>query len=249
MARVSGGWLVVRSRGDPPLRQTVVELLPDDGGDATAIASGVQVFSSGAGRQAWILDETSHVRPYDPVNHVLGNPVAAPGQLAAVAGGLVVASYSETQVRTRIDVIDRLGNVRRGVRLIESPFIELVAAAGTTLVYRVEDGLHVFDLETGSDRVLTPLRVVSVALSPNGEYLAWVYDDFGPPLGATARAKRVRDVSVQLIGDGAKRVLIADDGTVLFTRGYELRRGRVDTNGSNLVYGYAPDSEAKLALG
>jgi hypothetical protein len=51
------------------------------------------------------------------------------------------------------------------------------------------------------------------------------------------------------LGTGAEHVLVADDGTVLFTSGVEMRQGRVDKPGSTPVYGLAPDPAALFALG
>lgn len=254
IARVVGGWLVVRSFGSPPSIRTVVELLRDGGGEAREIANGLQVFSSEQGTNAWIVDnDYAHVRPYDPVTGTLGSPIAFSGQLAAVDGGLLSASSSESQTQTRLDLIDPLGNVHRGAGLIDSPFIEILGAGGTTLVFRDGHGVHTFDIATATDRLITALPVDSVALSPNGENLAWVYGDIGPPLGGSVRALHVDDAdlgsTLQIADTIADRVLVADDGTVLFTTGNELRRGRVDENGSSPVYGFAPDSAATLALG
>ena len=51
------------------------------------------------------------------------------------------------------------------------------------------------------------------------------------------------------LGGPADRVLVADDGTVLFTNGVDVRRGRVDADGSTPVYGLAPGPAVTLALG
>ena len=51
------------------------------------------------------------------------------------------------------------------------------------------------------------------------------------------------------LGGPADRVLVADDGTVVFTNGVEIRHGRVDRMGSSPVFGFAPDPHAVLGLG
>ena len=253
LARVAGGWLAVRSFGSPPDDNTVVELLRD-GGDAIEVANGMAVYSARGGTLAWIVDnDYSHVRTYDPVTGALGRPISFAGQLAALDAGLIVASYSESQTQTRLDLIDPLGNLHRGTGLIDSPFVEILDSGGTRLIYHDDEGVHAFDTATSTERFITELPVASLALSPDGENVAWVYDDFGPPTGGSVRAIHLDDEelvsTLQTAGEIADRVLVANDGTVLFTSGNELRRGRVDDNGSSLVSGYAPKTTAGLALG
>jgi hypothetical protein len=245
IARVTGGWLVVRSGGT----REVVDLLHDTGGAAREIAPGFEVFSSDHGRHAWISDPThSQVWPYDPVTQRLGAPVIASGRMVALDRGLFV--WENRAVR-RFDVIDASGQVTTGPILSDPHPINVVAGAGTTIAFVDQDGLHTYDVTTQQDLVVSPAAQIEVAaLSPEGTAIAWIENDatqsnvLAQPLGSTNGIQK--DV---VLGGPADRVLVTDDGSVLYTSGADVRRGRVDADGSSPVYGLAPDPVAELALG
>jgi hypothetical protein len=244
VARVVGGWLVVRISG----AHVVVDLLPDDGGPAREIAPGSQVLSSGEGRHAWIVDAAgSTVRSYDPQTGTLGSPVtASTGIMVAVDGGLVFSV--ENGGRTRLDLVDPSGRRHSGP-VIDVPQIDLLAGAGTRIAYTDPDGLHVYDLATQKNLVVSPAPIVTAALSPDGTAIAWIES----VTQTTVLARRLNGAvgaSVNaFLGGPADQVLVADDGTVLYTNGSELFQGRDGTGGSSLVTGFAPDPNAFLALG
>jgi hypothetical protein len=50
------------------------------------------------------------------------------------------------------------------------------------------------------------------------------------------------------VAAAADRIVVTNAGVVIFTHGYETRRGRVDANGSRPMYGLAPAGDAKVAL-
>jgi hypothetical protein len=237
IARVVGGWLVVRAGGS----HVVVDLLPDGGGPARVVAPGFQVFSSDDGRLAWIVDVTrSTARSYDPVTARLGSPEPASDRVVAVDGGLVVPV--DTGEGTRLDVVGPTGRVQRGP-LIASPSIHLLAGAGTTIAFTDQNGLHAYDVAAQKDVVLSPAPVATATLSPDGTQIAWIESDdvMATRLDSTTAAA--------FLGGTADRVLVADNGTVLYTSGVNVRRGRVDQAGSSPVLGLGPDPAALLALG
>jgi len=240
IARVTGGWLAVRSGA-----HIVVDLLPDDGGPAREVAEGSQVLSSDGGRHAWIVDVVgSTVRSYDPATGRLGAPVAVSGQMVAVDVGLVVRV--ENGRATRLEIVGPAGRVQR-VPLIASPAINLLAGAGTKIAYTDQNGLHAYDVSRHDDVVLSQAPIVAVALSPDGTQIAWIEN--GETEARVLATRLDSTAGAVLLGGPADRVLVADTGTVLYTSGVTLRRGRADEAGSSPVYGLGPDPSALLALG
>jgi hypothetical protein len=245
IARVIGGWLVVRTDG----AHVVVDLLPDGGGPAREIAPGFQVLSSDRGRHAWIVDAVgSTVRSYDPSTDTLGSPVVAPtGIMVAVDAGLVFSVVNGG--RTRLNVVDPSGKQHSGP-VIDAPQINLLAGAGARIAYTDSDGLHVYDLTTQENQIVSTAPIVAAAFSPNGNAIAWVESEATQTnvLAEALNAGFGASDNV-VVGGPADRVLVADDGTVLYTNGSDLFRGRADTGGSSPVSGLAPDPNAVLALG
>jgi hypothetical protein len=261
IARVTGGWLVVRG--------SVVEFLADGGApgpadpadaasaaESTTVDAGSLVFSSNHGRDAWIAvargSQLWSVEPYDGATGRVGPAAPVAGTLVgAVGAGLVVISDTTT-TSTELDFVDRSGRLHKGP-LIHSPTIEVVAAGGTTVAYFDYDGFHVFDVETARDQFVTDRPVLAAALSPDGRNLAWIDDGGVSATTGAVGAMRVEystgPADIHRLGSAAERVFVADDGTVLFTSGVSVRRGRVDAAGSSPVYGLAPDPLATLALG
>jgi hypothetical protein len=184
------------------------------------------------------------VQSYDAATGILGVRFAVSGiPVAEIGDRLVSAVFGEQNVR--LDTVDPLGLVQQGP-VIES--VDVLASGGTRLVYRSENGLHVFDFTTSTDRLITAREIFTVALSPNGENLAWIYGQQGQPVGGV-RAMRLDGATIEDLGRDADRVLVADDGTVVFTNGTEVRRGRADRSGSSPTTGLAPDADAILGLG
>jgi hypothetical protein len=241
IARVVGGWLVVRAGAT----DVVVDLLPDGGGPPREIGQGDQVFSSGEGRHAWIVDVVgSTVRSYDPQTGTLAHSVDISGQMVAVDPGLVVRV--ETGSATRLDIIAPSGRIEPGP-LVASPSINLLAGAGGTIVYTDQNGLHAYDVSGQRDVVLSQAPVAAATLSPNGRQIAWIENGV---TGVRVLATRLDSTAAPVIlGGPADRVLVADNGTVLYINGAGMRRGRVDAGGSSPVSGYAPAPSASIALG
>jgi hypothetical protein len=234
---VINGWLVVRYNGSDP----IVDLFPNGGFVERALGNGTAVFASADGHTAWMSDPArSQVQFYDAQTEILDLPFAVSGMpVAQIDDRLVTMSFIEHGVQ--LDTVDRSGNVRRAA-VVDSPTLDVVASGGSRIAYRDENGLHILDLDTGNDRLITRRGTAAVALSPDGEYVAWIYEV------KTVYAMRLDDSATVKLGDEADRVLVADDGTVVFTNDNELRHGRVDRPGSAIVYGLAPDKRAVLGL-
>jgi hypothetical protein len=245
IARVAGGWLVIRFGG---IRH-VVDLLPDGGGAAREVGSGFEVFSSNHGRNAWIATPSSDLRwrveHYDPATGTIGPATTVGTPIGAIDRVLLVtaaAPFLAPYVGTELDFVDPSGRLQRGP-VIDSARINVLTAAGTHVAFVGAGGLYLLDLVSGTDQLLAT-DSSGVALSPDGTALGWID-------GPTRRvaAMRIGVNAIAQLGGPAERVLVADDGTVLFTNGVDVRRGRVDANGSSPVYGVAPDPAATLALG
>jgi hypothetical protein len=244
IARVTGGWLVVRG--------ATVELLTDAAGTATnggLIGAGSLVFSSNHGRDAWIAIVTGgslRVEPYDPATDTIGPVTTVVGTpVGAVDAGLLVSVDAPFQ-GTEFKVIDRSGRLQHGP-VIDSAAIDVLDAAGTHVAFIGAGGLYVLDLASRTDQLIAT-DATGAALSRDGTALAWIEQVPGP--GPThVNAMRVDGATVADLGGPADRVLVADDGTVLFTNGVDVRRGRVDADGSTPVYGLAPGPAVTLALG
>ena len=243
MARVDDGWLVVRFAGE----DAIVDLFPTGSGREVQLGNGAEVFASADGSRGWISDpQGSSVQSYDAKTHVLGQPLIVPGiPVATIGDRLVVAVFGNENIQ--FDTVDPLGSVQEGAT-IESSSVEVLASGGERLVYRDTGGLYVFDFTNGTSRLITANEVFTVAMSPNGENLAWIYGQRGVPTGGVA-AMRLSGSSVASVSADADRVLVADDGTVVFTNDADVWRGRVDKNGASRVYGLAPTSDAVLGLG
>jgi hypothetical protein len=151
----------------------------------------------------------------------------------------------------RFDVVDASGRLTAGPALPDPQPLNVVAGAGATIAFIDQDGLHTYDVATGEVLGVSPARPRVTALSPDGSAIAWIEDDatrssvLGERLGVVSPNGTVSDV---LLGTDADRVLVADDGTVLYTTGVSVHRGRVDRRGSSPVYGLAPERDADLAL-
>jgi hypothetical protein len=248
IARVATGWLIARNG--------LVDLLTIANGSATTdfVAPGSQVFSADHGEHAWIFDAAPgawRVQAYDPATEALKPtaPLEFITRMAAADGGLFFARADPQQGGTRLDMVDSVGVVHEGVWHIDSPAIEMLAGAGSSLVYRDDRGLFVLDLTTPDPpRRITAQFVKQAALSPDGRNLAWIDREDGPPSQIGVRATRVDNPLVVRLAPAADQVVVSNAGVVIFTTGYETRRGRVDENGSRPMYGLAPAPEAKLAL-
>ena len=248
VARVTNGWLVARNG--------LVDLLTVVDGTARSelIDAGSQVFSSNHGRSAWIVIASSsaawRVEQYDPATATVGLPItfSGPGPMAAVDAGLLVARFSEEQIATRLDLLDPDGRIHQGFDSLGSTFNEILAAAGNTVALRDEQGLYLYDVLTHSLRFITAQQVNVAAVSPDGNNVVWIDSQHGPASKIGLRAMRVGGSVVQ-IAAAADRVLVTDDGEVLFTEGDDVRLGRVDRDGSSPLYGLAPARGAKLAIG
>jgi hypothetical protein len=244
VARVTGGWLVVRGG--------VVDLVTDDGGTERAgfVDAGSLVFSSNQGRDAWIAVVSAglqwRVEPYDPATGALGPATIVGTPVGAVDKGLLVTGNSAFG-STELDFVDRSGRLQGGP-IIDSTRINVLATAGRQVAFVGSGGLYLLDLVSGTDRLITPRALHAVALSADGTVIAWIEDDPNNPTTRPVLATRVDGTRIAKLGGPADRVLVADDGTVLFTSGVEVRSGRVDANGSTPVYGLAPDPGASLAI-
>ena len=125
----------------------------------------------------------------------------------------------------------------------------VVAASGTNIAYTDARGLHVFDLTTKLDRLVSANSTANAVFSPDGLNLAWIGAYPGGAGENSALATRVDSDSISRLGDFPDRVMVADDGTVLFTVGTTVHRGQVSESGSTPVYGLAPVIDAELAFG
>jgi hypothetical protein len=240
IARVIDGWLIVRFQGNDP----IVDLFPTGGDQERALGSGSQVFASADARYAWISDPSrSMVQPYDAATEILGLPFVVSGiPVAELGDRLVTAVYGDNSVR--LDTVDAHGLVQQGP-VIDSARgqFDIIASAGAQIVFSDPRGLHLLDVASGNIRPLAAAGS-GAALSPDGTALAWID-------AATLRvsALRVDGGAVADLGGPADRVLVADDGTVVFTSGVQIWQGRVDQPGSRQVFGLAPDPRAVLGLG
>ena len=250
IARVVGGWLVVRNG--------VVDLL-EDGQPTTSglVDAGSQVFSAGHGRTAWILIANGgpnfDVESYDPATNTKGPRLFAASlgvPVGAVDAGLVTVHPTAPSgiASVEIDVVDASGAVRDGT-VVNSADARVVAASGTNIAYTDARGLHVFDLTTKLDRLVSANSTANAVFSPDGLNLAWIGAYPGGAGENSALATRVDSDSISRLGDFPDRVMVADDGTVLFTVGTTVHRGQVSESGSTPVYGLAPVIDAELAFG
>lgn len=245
LARVTGGWLVVRGG--------VVDLMRDAGStvNPTLVDSGSLVFSADHGRRAWIALSNGTAWPYDPVTGTSGPTIPALSSIGvpvgAVDDGLVVARQTDAST-VEIEAVDNSGRVRKGPA-VRTNGLRVVATGGDRVAYTDRFGLNLFDFATGTRRLVAPGAVQQAALSPDGRNLAWVgpYPGGGPE--NRVLAMRVGTKTVHQLDDAGERLMVADGGTVLFTNGANVRRGRVDADGSTPVYGLAPAPQALLALG
>ena len=242
IARVTGGWLVVRGRG--------VESVPDANGGSHGglVDAGSLVFSANHGRDAWIAIATGsavwHVEPYDPATGTIGTAVAVGTPVGAVDQGLVV-TVGAANGGTNLDLVDRSSTVRH-LTVINSGDVHVLATGGNAVAYTDGSAFKVLDASTGLDRLVEGGPVAAASLSPDGTALAWIDGTEGGP---TVRAMRVGSTTSALVGSPADRVLVADDGTVLLIQGVDVWRGRIGENGSSRVSGLAPEAAAALALG
>ena len=244
IAPVTGGWLVVRDAG--------VFLLRDGGGEARTVrlGAGSQVFSSRNGRDAWIAVETAGllwtIEPYDPATGAIGPAVTLGAPVGAVDDGLLVTGDTAF-LGSAFDLVDRSGHMHSGPA-IDSRSIRVLRAAGTHVALLGSGGLFVLDLASGTNRLITNRAVFAAALSSDGEIVGWIESDASNPKSRHVMATRVDGNRVAQLGGPGDRVLVADDGTVVFTSGGSIRAGRVDADGSDPVYGFAPGRDARLAL-
>lgn len=244
VARVTGGWLAVRGR--------VVDLLADDGptDSAKLVDAGSLVFSSNHGRNAWIAREATgllwRVEPFDPATGKLGPATTGGMPVGAVDAGLIVTGTTAFGNST-FDLVDPHGRLQPGP-VIDSSRINVLAAAGRHVAFVGSGGLYLLDLVNRTNQLITERALQNVALSADGTAVAWIEDDPDAPGSGRVMAMRVGEPAVRL-GNAGGLVLVADDGTVLFTSGASVHRGRVDENGSTPVSGLAPYSGAVLALG
>ena len=237
---MTDGWLVVRGGG--------VDLVTDAGGaesphvvKAGFVDAGSLVFSANRGRDAWIaLASTGlqwRVEPYDPATGVVGPATTVGMPVGAVDKGLLVTGTTVFG-NTEFDFIDRSGRLQRGP-VIDTTRINVLAAAGTHVAFLGSGGLFVLDLARGTNRLLTDRAVSEISLSGDGTLLAWIEDDANDPMARQVMATRRRHADREL-GGPAERVLMADDGTVLFMSGANVRVGHADADGSSPVTGSHP---------
>jgi hypothetical protein len=244
IARVTGGWLVVRGG--------FVDRFGDDAptSQVGVVDAGSLVFSANGGRDAWIAIEGAglswKVEPYDPATGTIGRAVTVGTPVGATNDGLLVTG-TVAFLGSEFDLVDRSGRVHRGP-VIDSRSIVVLAAAGNHVALLGSGGLFVLDLANGTNRLITDRAVFATALSPDGAVLGWIESDAGDPKSRHVMATRVGGNRVVQLGGPGDRVLVADDGTVLFTSDEQVRAGSVDADGSTPVYGYAPAPNTLLAL-
>ncbi|HEY5014238.1 MAG TPA: hypothetical protein VIK61_16255, partial [Acidimicrobiia bacterium] len=245
IARVTGGWLVVRDGG--------VDLVPDVGAPERGglVDAGSLVFSAKHGRDAWIAVATGtavwHVEPYDPAAGAAGTAVAVGTPVGAVDQGLVV-TVGAADGGTNLDLVDQSSHIRH-LTVIHSTGFDVLATGGSQVAYTDDSGFKLLDVASGTVRLVTSGLVDRAALSPDGTALAWVDAGEGAAPEHGLHAMRGGGSKTASLSEHADRILVADDGTVIFTVGSSLWTGRVDANGSTPVSGLAPEPSAALALG
>ncbi len=244
VARIAGGWLVERA-------STIVRI--DDTftpPSALAVTDGDRVFASARGTKAWIATQLGgpvwSARGYDPATGALGTPVVIPEPVGAVDDGLIVPL--PTDAGTELQLLGLTGGAQPGV-VIGSRVVDVLAAAGSTVAFNTSRGLSTLDVRTGAMSLVTERGVAIAALSPDGRNLAWIESDLRGPLTHRLLVSRVGSSDRHQLGISADRVVVGDDGTVVFTSGTDVRWGRVDDSVSNPVFGLAPDVGITLALG
>jgi hypothetical protein len=208
------------------------------------------VFSSKRGRDAWIAVPTAGllwtIEPYDPATGTIGAAVTLGAPVGAVDDGLLVTGDAAF-LGSAFDLVDRSGHMHSGPA-IDSRSIRVLGAAGNHVAFLGSGGLFVLDLASGTNRLITNRAVFATAMSADGEIVGWIESDPTNPKSRHVMATRVDGGQVAQLGGPGDRVLVADDGTVVFTSGGSVRAGRVDANGSDPVYGLAPGRDAHLAL-
>jgi hypothetical protein len=166
--------------------------------------------------------------------------------VGAVDDGLLVTGDAAF-LGSAFDLVDRSGHMHSGPA-IDSRSIRVVAAAGTHVAFLGSGGLFVLDLASDTNRLITNRAVFATAMSADGQMVGWIESDTSNPTSRHVMATRVDGNRVAQLGGSGDRVLVADDGTVVFTSGGSVRAGRVDADGSDPVYGFAPGRDARLAL-
>jgi hypothetical protein len=237
IARITGGWLVVRN--------AVVDLIRDGRTDAPVVDEGTQVYAANGGRNGWIVTpaldgSTAQAESYDPATGALGKLLDVTYVVGASDSGLVVSR--STGVGIAMSTIDADGHLHTGKELFART-IDIVGVAGHEVLYESGTDLRAFDLTTGEDERLASYPKV-VALSPDGTVAAWTSG-----AGGRVDSERFTDGVTGSIAAPADRLLVANDGTFLAIAGTSVREGRFDGTATVRYDGLSIEAGAELAFG
>lgn len=237
IARVTGGWLVVRSNG-------IVDLIRDGASEAKVVDAGTQVFAAAGGRDAWIARSAPggqwRAETYDPQTGAIGILMTTAKPVAAVDDGLVVVRTDATS--QTLSLVDASGRTQLLTTLHAGP-IAVAGSGGNTVLFSDQVELRRLDVTTRVTTTIGDIAGADAAISPDGLQLAWIGD--GDELFSQSLTG---NRSVTRIGR-ATRVRVADDGTIVATDGETVYEGRVGETGLQRYDGLSPAVSAELALG
>jgi len=246
LARVTGGWLVVRNG--------IVSLIRDDApaGRSEFVDAGTQVLSARDGRKAWIAlggGESGgpwRVSSYDPATGARGTPHEFSGTLdGAVDDGVVFTR--DVGPNVEIAVMDDAGRVR-AVHSEYSASLKVLATGGEMVAYFDEAAMHLVDVTTGQRRTLGVGTVTAAALSPDGRQIAFAAANGTVYTTNAAQWMQTGTADFPEVHTTADRLLVTDDGTVLYTSGVGVWQLHVGDATARHVEQLSVDPSSELAL-